>query len=70
LDIGFSPPATSSHLTLLSFIIVWIGIARNRAVLSDNYFLDKVGRFAGIEEDELKLFPLWNELSRLGGSAA
>jgi D-lyxose ketol-isomerase len=38
--------------------------------LSDNYFFDKVGRFAGIEEDELKLFPLWNELSRLGGSAA
>jgi D-lyxose ketol-isomerase len=34
--------------------------------LSDNYFLERVGRFAGIEEDEAKLFPLWNELSRLG----
>ena len=31
--------------------------------LSDNYFFEKIGRFAGIEEDEPKLFPLWNELS-------
>ena len=37
--------------------------------LTDNYFFEKVGRFAGIEEDEPKLFPLWNELSRLGPSA-
>ncbi len=29
----------------------------------DNYFLEKVGRFAGIEEDEQKLYPLWNELA-------
>ena len=34
--------------------------------LTDNYFFEKIGRFAGIEEDEPKLFPLWNELSRLG----
>jgi D-lyxose ketol-isomerase len=33
--------------------------------LSDNYFFEKVGRFAGVEEDEGKVFPLWNELSRL-----
>jgi D-lyxose ketol-isomerase len=33
---------------------------------SDNYFLEDLGRFAGIEEDEPKLFPLWNELL-LGG---
>jgi D-lyxose ketol-isomerase len=33
--------------------------------LTDNYFFEKIGRFAGIEEDEPKLFPLWNELSRL-----
>ena len=31
--------------------------------LTDNYFIEKVGRFAGIEEDEPKLFPLWNELA-------
>jgi D-lyxose ketol-isomerase len=31
--------------------------------LTDNYFLEKLGRFAAIEEDEPKLFPLWNELS-------
>jgi D-lyxose ketol-isomerase len=37
--------------------------------LTDNYFFENVGRFAGIEEDEPKLFPLWNELSRLGPSA-
>jgi D-lyxose ketol-isomerase len=30
--------------------------------LTDNYFLETVGRFAGIEEDAPKLFPLWNEL--------
>jgi len=31
--------------------------------LTDNYFAEKVGRFAEIEEDEPKLFPLWNELA-------
>ena len=30
--------------------------------LTDNYFLETIGRFATIEEDEPKLFPLWNEL--------
>ena len=34
--------------------------------LTDNYFFEKVGRFAGIEEDEPKLFPLWNELKAVG----
>jgi hypothetical protein len=33
--------------------------------LTDNYFLEPVGRFATIEEDEPKLFPLWNELASL-----
>ena len=33
--------------------------------LSDNYFLETVGRFATIEEDEPTLFPLWNELTSL-----
>ena len=33
--------------------------------LSDNYFLEKVERFAAFEEDEPKLFPLWNEPSQL-----
>ena len=32
--------------------------------LTDNYFFEKIGRFAGIEEDEPKRFPLWNELSQ------
>ena len=32
---------------------------------TDNYFLDKLGRFARIEEDEPKLYPLWNELLSL-----
>ena len=30
--------------------------------LTDNYFLEQLGRFAAIDEDEPKLFPLWNEL--------
>jgi len=30
---------------------------------ADNYFFEKLGRFAGIEEDEPKLYPLWNELA-------
>jgi D-lyxose ketol-isomerase len=29
---------------------------------TDNFFLDPVGRFAAIEEDELPLYPLWSEL--------
>ncbi len=33
--------------------------------LTDNYFLDEVGRFARIEEDEPKLFPLWSEVTSL-----
>lgn len=32
---------------------------------ADNYFIDELGRFAGIEEDEPKLFPLWNELGSI-----
>lgn len=31
--------------------------------LTDNYFAEEVGRFAEIEEDEPKLFPLWTELA-------
>ena len=30
--------------------------------LTDNYFLETLGRFAKIEEDAPKLYPLWNEL--------
>ena len=30
--------------------------------LTDNYFIDPVGRFAQIEEDEPPLHPLWSEL--------
>ncbi len=33
--------------------------------LTDNYFAEKLDRFAEIEEDEPKLFPLWNELTSL-----
>lgn len=32
---------------------------------TDNYFFENLGRFAGIEEDEPKRFPLWNELSQV-----
>jgi len=32
--------------------------------LNDNFFNEKLGRFAKIDEDEPVLFPLWNELSR------
>lgn len=31
--------------------------------LTDNYFLDPIGRFATVEEDEPKLHPLWNEVT-------
>jgi D-lyxose ketol-isomerase len=31
--------------------------------LTDNYFLEPVGRFAEIEEDEPPLRPLWNEIA-------
>ena len=33
--------------------------------LTDNYFLETLGRFARIEEDEPALYPLWNELASL-----
>jgi D-lyxose ketol-isomerase len=33
--------------------------------LTDNYFVETLGRFAEIEEDEPKLYPLWNELALL-----
>ena len=32
---------------------------------TDNYFLELLGRFAKIEEDEPKLYPLWNEVASL-----
>jgi len=34
--------------------------------LTDNDFLEPLGRFATIEEDEPMLFPLWNELGAVG----
>jgi D-lyxose ketol-isomerase len=30
---------------------------------TDNFFHEKLGRFAAIEEDEPKLYPLWNEVA-------
>jgi D-lyxose ketol-isomerase len=33
---------------------------------TDNFFLDRVGRFAAIEEDEAPLHPLWSELGGPG----
>ena len=30
--------------------------------LTDNYFLEPMGRFSTVEEDEPKLHPLWNEI--------
>ncbi|MDR3531302.1 MAG: D-lyxose/D-mannose family sugar isomerase [Rhodopila sp.] len=33
--------------------------------LTDNYFLDDVGRFAALEEDELPLYPLWSDLRNI-----
>jgi hypothetical protein len=30
---------------------------------ADNYFLEPIGRFAKIEEDEPPLRPLWNEIA-------
>jgi hypothetical protein len=30
--------------------------------LTDNYFLDDIGRFAALEEDEPPLYPLWSDL--------
>ncbi len=30
--------------------------------LTDNYFLEALGRFSSIEEDEPRLYPLWNEV--------
>jgi D-lyxose ketol-isomerase len=32
--------------------------------LNDNFFNEKLGRFAKIDEDEPVLYPLWNELAR------
>jgi D-lyxose ketol-isomerase len=32
---------------------------------TDNYFHEKLGRFAAIDEDEPKLYPLWNEVAAL-----
>jgi D-lyxose ketol-isomerase len=32
---------------------------------TDNFFFEKIGRFAAIDEDEPKLFALWNEVSSL-----
>ena len=29
---------------------------------NDNYFLETVGRFSQIEEDEEAIHPLWNEI--------
>jgi D-lyxose ketol-isomerase len=47
--------------------IVFVGeVSQVNDDLTDNYFFEKLGRFAGIEEDEPRLFPLWNELSKLG----
>jgi D-lyxose ketol-isomerase len=36
--------------------------------LTDNFFFERLGRFAAIEEDEPKLFPLWNEVASLVSS--
>jgi D-lyxose ketol-isomerase len=33
--------------------------------LTDNFFFEELGRFAEIDEDEPKLFPLWNEVQSL-----
>jgi D-lyxose ketol-isomerase len=32
---------------------------------TDNFFLETLGRFADIDEDEPKLYPLWNEVTSL-----
>jgi D-lyxose ketol-isomerase len=43
--------------------VVFVGeVSQVNDDLTDNYFAEQVGRFAQIEEDEPKLFPLWNEL--------
>jgi hypothetical protein len=38
--------------------------------LTDNFFLQQLGRFAEIEEDEPMLYPLWNELASLAAAPA
>jgi D-lyxose ketol-isomerase len=38
--------------------------------LTDNYFLETLGRFASVEEDEPALYPLWNELAALDLSSS
>lgn len=51
--------------------IVFVGeVSQVNDDLTDNYFFEKLGRFAGIEEDEPKLYPLWNELQQIVPSAA
>jgi hypothetical protein len=35
--------------------------------VSDNYFFEKLGRFAAIEPDEAPLYPLWSELPAAAG---
>ena len=46
--------------------VVFVGeVSQVNDDLTDNYCLDTVGRFATIEEDEPKLFPLWNELASI-----
>ena len=34
---------------------------------TDNVFLEPLGRFPGIVEDEPPLYPLWSELDGIGG---
>ena len=52
-------------ISLIYFLLVYrpeniISVANK--VLNDNYFLEKVGRFSEIQEDEPPLHPLWNEI--------
>jgi D-lyxose ketol-isomerase len=43
--------------------IVFVGeVSQVNDDITDNYFVEKVGRFPAIEEDEAKLYPLWSEL--------
>jgi D-lyxose ketol-isomerase len=47
--------------------IVFVGeVSQVNDDLTDNDFLETLGRFASIEEDEAMLYPLWNELASLG----
>ena len=50
--------------------IVFVGeVSQVNDDLTDNYFLETLGRFASIEEDEPALYPLWNELAIAGVSS-